>query len=762
MGEFWKSCAVCVVLISISNGVCYGLTYSDKLIGLNAFIGSQMRASHILTSIVEEMMPHVDEIDDFYSSIVMADEQNLKLLAGESSCLNDTLMILSNSLLSAVTKKPMQQWALQFIDASGKISSGILDGNINWIGSYDECLNLTAVVYTGVNQTGERLFPFTGKYCQLGIPLNPQKSPPVDVGSSDFPIGTLVLGLCIPSTCSGEEIRNLYNSALSLLGNSTARLQSNQVICRAKQFNYDTRAIIVLCVCSVFLLLMVAGTMYDVFIIHQLHKDSSGMLIEEVLVNEQANNILDTSSLRFRASSHEQAEQTPLLETKKQKTEPYQPGLCGRLLMSFSVYTNGSKLLSTNQGSGVLSAVNGIRFLSISWVILGHVYAFGAFTTENVLPFLLTMMKRWSWQAIINAPVAVDTFFILSGLLLSYLSLKEMQKCQSLWKFKWGLFYFHRIWRLTPPYMLIFMVYVSLYQYWSDGPLWPQEGLEKDHCQNYWWKNLLYINNFFPTLETCMAWSWYLANDMQFFVVSPLMLIPLYYSGVVGIIVCLVLLFGTMTISGVISSVQKLPMAIVGANAKDTETGKYFDDYYVKPYCRMGPYIIGIMTGYVLYRTNCKIRMNRLTNLAGWAVATACCMSVLYGPYDSFNGHPNSNEVNALYNALARNVWALGVSWVIFACSTGYGGIVNALLSWKIFIPLGRLTYCVYLLHPVIMSIYFESRRQLLYMTDLEIVFIFCGSMVLCYAAGFVASLAFESPFMGLEKAIFHRDKNDR
>lgn len=54
-------------------------------------------------------------------------------------------------------------------------------------------------------------------------------------------------------------------------------------------------------------------------------------------------------------------------------------GVVGELLLSFSVYTNGKKLLSTKQTSGSLRAVNGIRFLSMSWVILGHSYAFGIY-----------------------------------------------------------------------------------------------------------------------------------------------------------------------------------------------------------------------------------------------------------------------------------------------------------------------------------------------------------------------------------------------
>ena len=49
--------------------------------------------------------------------------------------------------------------------------------------------------------------------------------------------------------------------------------------------------------------------------------------------------------------------------------------------------------------------------------------------------------------------------------------------------------------RLTPPYMLFLMFYVPLFKYWSNGPFWPQMGVEIDECKDSWWQNLLYINN---------------------------------------------------------------------------------------------------------------------------------------------------------------------------------------------------------------------------------------------------------------------------
>ena len=49
-------------------------------------------------------------------------------------------------------------------------------------------------------------------------------------------------------------------------------------------------------------------------------------------------------------------------------------------------------------------------------------------------------------------------------------------------------------------------------------------------------------------------------------------------------------------------------------------------------------------------------------------------------------------------------------------------GYVNTLLSWKAFIPLGRLTYCAYLIHPMIIMYYMFTLRVPLYMTDTAIV----------------------------------------
>lgn len=41
----------------------------------------------------------------------------------------------------------------------------------------------------------------------------------------------------------------------------------------------------------------------------------------------------------------------------------------------------------------------------------------------------------------------------------------------------------------------------------------------------------------------------------------------------------------------------------------------YTNQYYVKPWCRMGPYIIGILFGYLLYKTKSKLRINKVRKI---------------------------------------------------------------------------------------------------------------------------------------------------
>lgn len=97
---------------------------------------------------------------------------------------------------------------------------------------------------------------------------------------------------------------------------------------------------------------------------------------------------------------------------------------------------------------------------------------------------------NWGFQIIGNATVSVDTFFVMSGLLVSFLLLKELERNKG--RFNVGLFYLHRYLRLTPVFALIIGFIATLMVYLGTGPNWYTVQQFSDGCRNDWWRRLLY------------------------------------------------------------------------------------------------------------------------------------------------------------------------------------------------------------------------------------------------------------------------------
>ncbi|XP_060069288.1 nose resistant to fluoxetine protein 6-like [Ylistrum balloti] len=433
------------------------------------------------------------------------------------SCLND-----AKQVILGLERK--SHWALQMLDAMAKPPSDILSGNIFWTGGYEECLSVEGTVYVDmITNTGPQ-YQIKAKQCLGQLQLGKMG---------------LYLGFCVPSRCSSEEANKLVNSAFSVFSN-TSRIIG--MTCPEVETTYDTKAIVSLVICSIIGLMMVIGTGYDVIVVRNENRK------EKKSINPEN----QTTADRYESGASLNESTTLLMKTKP-AVEKNAEGIFVKIILAFSVVSNGERILSTAQGEGSLTALNGMRFLSITWVIMGHCFMQDLTSARiNSLPFLQTVMNRWTYQTILNALVSVDTFFTMSGLLLAYMLMKEVKKNGNI---NWSLFYFHRFWRLTPMYMLVMMIDSTLTKYMggNGGPLWPREGIDTN-CADTWWQNLLYINNFFKFEKMCMAWSWYLSNDMQFFVISPLLLVPLYRKKFVGLVTCGVVLFASLLTTGLLSS----------------------------------------------------------------------------------------------------------------------------------------------------------------------------------------------------------------
>ena len=176
---------------------------------------------------------------------------------------------------------------------------------------------------------------------------------------------------------------------------------------------------------------------------------------------------------------------------------------------------------------------------------MGHTYStFGPYGTaliNNANIFRGEWVKDGAFAAVINAFPSVDTFFIIGATLLTFLTLKELDKLANKGAsvgesaFFWMKYYVHRYIRLTGVYACILLFHASLLKLFATGPQSEWMMMNVDACQEDWWKNLLYINNFSFTGRGCMGQTWYLAVEMQCFIITPLLIWPLWRFPKVGL-----------------------------------------------------------------------------------------------------------------------------------------------------------------------------------------------------------------------------------
>ena len=598
---------------------------------------------------------------------------------------------------------------LRTLDAFGKLEAGLLEGNVVARGNYDECLD------TGDTQ-----------YCLLTLDLSLA--------------GGLIVpteAICIPVECTVYDIEwatGELEKALALIG---IPLKFNPPYCTTgEKPPYSAGAVAVLVVCSLFLCLIAVGTLYDMWLLFR----------KSFLSSEQR---LDV-----------QTEKTPLIVLSSSAKNPPSSRLSRflvNIVQAFSLYKTLPAILSTAQPPSAISCINGMRVISMFWVIMGHVYVFASYsgTVANPLVILQEVVPSLTFQGVENALFAVDTFFFLSGLLTAYLTLREMHRRKG--RFPFLPFYIHRYLRLTPSIAFVLFFFMFMTVYLSDGPYYsPTFDSSYNSCRSYWWTNLLYINNFYPSglISSCIGWTWYLANDMQFFVVSPLMLILLYHSFPVGLASVGVFLVSCLAATAAISAHYKFAAGVAGQGV-----GDFIDIAYTKPYCRIFPYLVGLLLGYLLYkkfafRFKSKL-LNLLLYLVLWALAAFFCLSVVYGLYGTLHGHPFNEAENVLYLTFSRLAWGIGLALVVFACHNGYGWVVNSFLSMGFWVPLSRLTFNAYLVHPIVLTVIYSSLRTEIYYTTITVSIYIVAAVVLSYAVAGVIAVCVEFPISNVEMAVF-------
>ncbi|GFT13901.1 nose resistant to fluoxetine protein 6 [Nephila pilipes] len=430
--------------------------------------------------------------------------------------------------------------------------------------------------------------------------------------------------------------------------------------------------------------------------------------------------------------------------------------LGSRILLSFSVINNFKKLTSTKTSMDRFNCLHGIRFLTITWVVLAHTYFYpGCFLSRYRMLFRsYDFASETFTQMMTNGSECVDTFLFMGGMLLSYFTIKHVKIDKK--RFDIGGFILHRLWRIMPVYYFI-ILFGCLVPLMGSGPLFHETMVDSIYpCFQYWWRNILFINNYYPMKDMCMLHTWYVSCDMQLYLVSILVLLAFLRSEKLGVVISVFIILLSIVYSGVVTYAYDLMPTLTVAYTDPDDRQMFFFYTYANTLSRAGPYFIGILFGYMMIKKP-DLYVSRNIQMICWCVAAGACGCVIFITSAWFKVYTPSTFQLVIYASLYKIAFTLGIAWMTFCCMTGRGGFINEFLSWKLWVPLSKLTFLIYLIHPYLQNVFIANFKKVHEVNHIFFIIEYFGYLSISSLLAFVASFLIESPFVAMEKILFRR-----
>ena len=242
--------------------------------------------------------------------------------------------------------------------------------------------------------------------------------------------------------------------------------------------------------------------------------------------------------------------------------------------------------------------------------------------------------------------------------------------------------------------------------------------------------------------------SRYMANDFQYHLLAPLLLIPFIFNRrrlTYGILF-LLLLVNVITTLSIIST---HPGTEKGMSSDGEISVDYFEKVYVTPWCRIGPFLIGMITKLLLEYHHSTISYLRKTVLT--IISILLALICIYFPF--YSDH-FPRLVLIIYQSISHQCWAFSIGWLIFICCINQGGFIHRILSWSCWTIIARLSYSAYLIHTLLILVQVYNRTSTLHYQTSVMINTFLAQIILTLFLSIFVVILVEMPCQVFEKQI--------
>ncbi|KAL1432026.1 hypothetical protein MTO96_013696 [Rhipicephalus appendiculatus] len=611
-----------------------------------------------------------------------------------------------------------EEWAILMTDAQAKLPVSVMGGTFSFLASFDDCLNVPptraadSVVLRALNIS--TLHP---SYCSfkisVGLPDNHTEH------HADEPPKTGLLGMMDKQKGDLKDVGELMDEFPGFLGlclpsactEKAIRAIGAGVLYYVSQLGMkapDVKMGIELagCVTKEKLstheqssTLLAASIIVGILLVLVV----LGTLVDAmflVLVNREfaAKEIVKAHSYEINAENH-----------------------YVQVLRAFSAYRNFRMLMNGRRGSKTLAPMAGITSMSFIWIIIG--------STLLLRPFNLSGNLK-SLREVLNDPPPFSspstTHWRLTPSLQSLL-------------FQYPTKYFFV--GLLPVYMLLLLVINAKFPTLGTGPTWSIESKKYlAQCDRSWQWNVLFINNFFPTKDQCMPHTWFLAFVFQaliFSIAMGFLLIRLPKFAMAALGVCT---FACSVTTFAINNANDLGPTALLREYRPGSRQAYHDSIEINFYTRGGPFCIGLIVGYLL-AIKPKLGLNKWAAFAGWMLSLV--------------------TVYAIYDAFHRVLFSAAVAYIALVSAWGSGGVIRVFLTWPGWLPISRLCFVIYILHPFLIFYFNGTTRGVIFYTVKLAMEELLWNVMTCIIVSIPVHLLLEAPFVRLGEQCSQKEDED-
>jgi hypothetical protein len=275
-------------------------------------------------------------------------------------------------------------------------------------------------------------------------------------------------------------------------------------------------------------------------------------------------------------------------------------------------------------------------------------------------PFLLVYASA--------ASLYTDVFLMLSGLLTVYSFYGRLSKGKHIVIWREIL---DRYVRIIPSVVFLILFCTFILPLLGSGPLWNLVVMSHSNiCRQNYWRNLLFLQNWFGYNSICLTNTHHVGIDMQLFILATFLTPVLYKYPKRGLQFVIGLALLSTFARFYVTVLHELSIHIFfGISlAKIAEVA---DRMYIIPPFRFTVYAMGMLLGYVLRRykdhkpTPNQVRIGWTFGVLSFVVTSIASVRMNFPDYayDKYEA--------AIYAALAPPGWCVFSAWIIYISEKG-------------------------------------------------------------------------------------------